>query len=214
MPSQAQNSFYEAETFDLGMVPVTYTAAGLGSAKYTAGVAYYSRLDPGALSFIDGYISALWSPGSGTAPTAYFGLYAAVPGTSGESNGSLYQLGATANVGASAAGVIRAALEVVGSTSTALGDLGFPASGNPIGGVQSGSLYAALLVKTDAGTNHVDVATSTAFAANTIPNADPTGQGGWPRAFHGAGSSLTALPLSEAISGITAVNLIPWLAID
>jgi hypothetical protein len=118
-------------------------------------VTYYTRLDAGAVGARDGYISALFAPGTGIAGTVYFGLYAAVPGSAGESNGTLYQLGGPANQGGASAGVIREQLYEVGSSSTALSNLGFPATGNPIGGMSSGVLYGAVLVKTDAGTDHI-----------------------------------------------------------
>jgi hypothetical protein len=203
-----QNSFYRAETFDLGINAVTYSAT-LGSAKYTAGVAYYGRLDTAAGGFVNGFMSALWAPGTGTAGTVYLGLYSAVPGSSGESNATLYQLGVTANVGGVAAGTIRKTL------TDSLSNLGgFPATGMPNAGNPAGALYGALLVATDAGTDHVDVASSTAFAANTPANTDPTGNGGYPRAFKGAGTALTVLPATEALSGITAVTLLPYFGLD
>lgn len=216
MSRKSQDSFYLGETFDLAEVAVTYTAAGLGAAKYTAGVAYYSRLDLGAIGALNGFISALWSKGSGTAGTVYWGLYQAVPGTSGESNGTLYQIASTANVGGVATGVVRQQLLQVGSASVNFTSTAFPATGNPIGGDNTGVFYAGLVVATDAGTNHVDVASSTAFAANMTAAlvADPTGGGGWPRACTGAGTSLTKLPLSEAISGVTGSVICPWLAVD
>ena len=132
-----QNSFYRAETFDLGINAVTYSAT-LGSAKYTAGVAYYGRLDTAAGGFVNGFMSALWAPGTGTAGTVYLGLYSAVPGSSGESNATLYQLGVTANVGGVAAGTIRKTL------TDSLSNLGgFPATGMPNAGNPAGALTQA-----------------------------------------------------------------------
>jgi hypothetical protein len=215
--SKSQNSYFLAETFDIAEVAVTYSAT-LGSAKYTAGVNYYARLDPnGPINSLNGFLSCLWAPGTGSAGTVYFGLYQAVPGTSGESNGVLDLIGAVANVGGVAAGMIRKQIFAPASGiagSVALSSLAFPAQGNPLGGVSTGVYYASILVKTDAGTDHVDCATSTAFAANSVANTDPTGGGGWPRAFTGAGTSLTTLPVTEAISGVTASTLCPYFAID
>jgi hypothetical protein len=187
----AQKSFYAAESFDLAQTTVTYTAAGLGSAKYTAGVAYYTRLDlaSGMNGPKNNFVSVLWSKGSGTAGTAYLGLYY-TDGT------KLYQLGASANIGSVATGIIRQAITLITPQAWPLGEL-----------------YLGLLVATDSGTNHVDVATSTPYAANP-QNADPTGGGGLPRAFYGAGTALTAMPLTETLSGVTASGLLAYAAID
>lgn len=196
-----QKSFFIAETFDLGSVAVTYSAT-LGSAKYTAGVVYYARLDCTKPGLPNGYISALWAKGTGTAASdCFLGLYTA---TGTAAAGTLYKLGSSADIGGVSNGNIRktfsnATLEIDGIVV------------NP-----NGVLYGALLVGADAGTDHVDVATSTAYAANSdaANQTDPTGGGGWPRAFYGAGTGLTALPASEAMSGVTASGLLPWLAID
>jgi hypothetical protein len=200
-----QKPFYLAETFDLAITTVTFTAAGLGSAKYTVGVCYLARLDA-SMPSLNGYISALFSPGSGTAGTVYFGCYAAVPGSSGESNSTLYLLGSTANQGGASAGVVRVSFGVT--------DLAFPAQGNLLGGNPVGTLYGALLVRTDAGTNHVDCATSTPFAAtDQAVELDPTGYGGYPRALT-AGTSLTALAETISMSSASGSSLMPWFAID
>ncbi len=188
-----QKSYYKAETFDLATAAVTYSTT-LASAKYTAGVAYYARLDIGSGS-INGYLSALWSKGTGTAGTVYLGLYELLPGGL-----KLSKLGVSANQGGATNGVIRVAMTTAVTQIESSYD----------------SLYAALLVATDAATDHVDIATSTAYAANSdaAVQTDPTGGGGFGRAFYGAGTSLTVLPATETISGVTASGLLPWFAID
>ena len=196
-----QRPFYDAESFDLGTTTTTFTLAGLALAKYTAGTMYYTRLDlnPGMQGPVNGYISALWSKGSGTAGSAFFGLYT-TDGT------KLYLLGSTADQGSTASGVIRKALTFTSSLS-------MPQTATMYAPV--GVLYVGLLVKTDSGTNHVDVATSSPFAvASCSVNADPTGGGMLPRAFYGAGTSLTALAATETLSGVTASGLLMWCAID
>lgn len=191
----SQKSFYLADTFDLATCAVTYSTT-LGSAKYTAGVTYYARLDLPS-DTVNGYLSCLWAKGTGTAATAYIGLYSAAGSATA---GTLTNIGKSATIGAVANGVTRQAM------ATAISQVSDP----------SAVLYAALLVATDAGTDHVDIATSTAFAANSdaAVNSDPTGGGQFPRAFYGAGTSLTVLPASEALSGVTASGLLPWFAID
>ena len=189
----AQKSFYPLETYDLATTTTTFTLAGLGSAKWTAGTMYYSRLDltAGQNAPKNGYVSVLWSKGSGTAGTVYLGVY----NTDGT---KLYQIGATANIGGVSSGVIRQA--VTFSQAFAWPDA---------------ELYVGLLVATDSATNHVDVATSTPFAiASCSQNTDPTGGGGLPRAFYGAGTSLSALAASEALSGVTASGLLMYAALD
>lgn len=186
----SQKSFYPVETFDLAQTAVTYTSAGPASARYTAGVTYYTRLDliAGTTGPVNNRISVLWSKGSGTAPTAYLGVY----NTDGV---KLYLVGSV-SIGAVATGLIRQAVAYAPS-------LTWPVS----------ELYVALLVATDAGTLHVDCATSTPFVTNGA-NADATGGGGLPRAFYGAGTALTALPATEALSGVTASALLMYAALD
>lgn len=188
----AQKSFYPVESFDLATVTTTFTLAGLGSAKYTAGTAYYTRLDiMGGQNAPKGNVSVLWSKGSGTAGTAYLGVY----NTDGT---KLYLLGATANIGSVSSGVIRQAVTFTSAFAWPVGEL-----------------YVGLLVATDSGTNHVDVASSTPFAvASASQNTDPTGGSGLQRAFYGAGTSLTALPATEALSGVTASGLLIYAALD
>jgi hypothetical protein len=200
-----QNPYARFESFDLGLIPVTYTAAGLGAAKYTPGVLYLARLDDGgAGGNLNGFISCLWSKGSGTASTTFFGCYAA---TGTATAGTLYLLGGTANQGGTATGNIRTAM--LNPQGTAV-NFSPPGPGNP-----QGAIYGAILVAADAGTNHVDVATSTAFAlAGTNPNnADLTGGGQFPRCVS-SGSGLAVLPATVAMSGVSATTLLPWLAVD
>jgi hypothetical protein len=205
-----QVPFYAAETFDLATTTLTYSAS-LGSAKYTVGKMVYVRLDSGrAPASLNGYVSALWAPGTGTAGTVYLGLYVAA-GTSAA--GTLYQVGTTATIGAASAGVVRKALSTLSNSVVGGANVG------EYLGVPNLEYYAALLVATDAGTDHVDIATSTAFATNEALGevvADPTTGGlQWPRTCIGAGSSLTAMPVSEAMSGVsTSTALLPWLAVD
>lgn len=165
--------------------------AGLASAKYTVGTMYYTRLDlpNGAQGPKNNDVSVLWSKGSGTAGTVYLGLY----NTDGT---KLYLIGSTSNIGGTSTGIARTALTMVNNASWLTGEL-----------------YVGLLVAVDSGTNHVDVATSTPFASNGA-NADPTGGGGLQRAFYGAGTSLTALAATEALSGITASGLLMYCAVD
>ena len=111
MSRKAQDSFYLGETFDAAEVALTYTAAGLGAAKYTACVAYYSRLDLGAIGALNGFVSALWSKGSGTAPTAYLGLYqGCARGPAARATARCTRSPATANIGGDATGFISAAV--------------------------------------------------------------------------------------------------------
>ena len=193
-----QASFYSAQTYDLAIDTSTFSASA-GAAAYTAGVTYYARLDYSPSMLNSGYVSVLWAPGTGTAGTAYIGLYYCT--TAGE----LYLIGTSTNIGGASAGVVRK------NVYPALS--GFE---NP-----SGHLYGALLVATDAGTDHVNFGRST--AAVTLASyeaalmADPTtldAMASYPRAFKGAGTGLTQLPNNEAISGVTTVDLLPWFAID
>jgi len=200
-----QNPYARFETFDLGLIPVTYTAAGLGAAKYTPGVLYLARLDDGgAGGALNGFISCLWSKGSGTVGTVFFGAYAA---TGTATAGTLYLLGGTANVGGVATGNIRTAM--LNAQGTAV-NFQSPGPGNP-----QGSIYGAILVATDSGTNHVDVATSTAFAVagTNANNSDLTGNGGFPRCVS-SGTTQTVLPATVAMSGVAATTLLPWFAVD
>ena len=185
-----QKSFYALESFDLAQTTITYTSAGPASARYTAGVTYYTRLDiiNGANGPKNNFISVLWSKGSGTAPTAYLGLYT--------TDATKLYLIASVSIGALATGLIRQQL-VFNAAET----------------WQVGELYVGLLVATDAGTLHVDCATSTPFVTNGV-NADPTGNGGLPRACFGAGTALTALPSTEVLSGVTASGLLMYAALD
>jgi hypothetical protein len=200
-----QTPYARFETFDLGTTAVTYTAAGLGAAKYTAGVLCLARLDDGgAGGALNGFISALWSPGSGTAGTVLFGAYAA---TGTATAGTLYLLGSTANVGALVAGNIRR--QMTNAQGTAV-NFQSPGPGNP-----QGAIYGALLVATDSGTNHVDAATCTAFAlaGTNANNADLTGGGQFPRCVS-SGTAQAVLPATVAMSGVSATTLLPWLAVD
>lgn len=194
----AQRSFYDAETFDLGTTTVTFTAAGLGAAKYTVGTPYYSRLDvtPGGAQPFNNYLSFLWSKGSGTACSCWAGLYT-TDGT------KLYRLGSVANLVSQAAGVVRLPLTMVNAISQE-GAI-FPV----------GCFYFGFLVQTDGGTNHVDVGTGTQYAvASQVVQTDPTGSGGLPRAFYSATGSLTALPATDVIATGTASGLLAWAALD
>ena len=196
-----QKSFYVAESLDLGVSTMTFTAAGLGSAKYTVGVPYYSRLDvvagmPQAINF---YLSFLFSKGSGTAGTAYAGLYT-TDGT------KLYKLGVTGNLGAVSSGVTRQALTMVGTNAYGQEPFIYP---------YLGTLYFGFLVATDSGTNHLDLATGTqAAVASQMVNSDPTGGGMLPRAWYSATGSLSALPATDVISTGTASGLLAWAALD
>jgi len=194
----AQRSFYSAETFDLGLTTVTFTAAGLGSAKYTVGTPYYSRLDiqPGAVQPINNYLSFLWSKGSGTAGAAWAGLYTS-DGT------KLYRLGIATALVSQASGIVRLPLTMASSVSQE--PLFYP----------QGALYFGFLIQTDSGTNHLDLGTGTqAAVAAQMVNADPTGNGGLPRAFYSATGSLTALPATDVISTGTASGLLAYAALD
>lgn len=206
----AQKSYYNAESFDIAYNPLTYTAAGLGSAKFTVGTTYYTRLDSATpAAGLNGFLSLLWSKGSGTTASVLLGLYAA---TGTATAGVLYQVGVTADQGAVASGLIRVSLGTLTNQSTAAASYGEQV-GNP-----QGTYYAALLVKTDAGTNHVDAATSATYLTNEGVSSkvatDQTPNLGLPRCFIGAGTSLTALPASEALSGVTTSAILPWFGLD
>lgn len=211
-----QKSFYLSETFDLGNTTITYTAAGLASAKYTVGKLYMGRLDGITNGVMNGYLSVLWSPGSGTAGTIYVGLYAA---TGTASTGTLYLVGTSANVGGQVAGLVRTQFLNNGNAVTSFGGsspFGVTSAGSVNPANPEGILYGALLVAADAGTNHVDLATSTAFAANGQANTDPTSGEvvPFPRALT-SGSSLTTLPASVAMSGAsTSDTLLPYFGLD
>lgn len=194
----SQRSFYAAETFDLATTTVTFTAAGLGSLKYTVGTPFYTRLDltPGGAGPANNYLSFLWSKGSGTACSCWAGLYT-TDGT------KLYKLGAVANLIAQTAGMQRLALTMTAAVSQE--PLMYPL----------GALYFGFLVQTDGGTNHVDLGTGTqAAVASQMVNADPTGNLGLPRAFYSATGSLTALPATDVISTGTASGLLAYAALD
>ncbi len=110
------------------------------------------------------------------------------------------------------AAVAAGRVSLVNFTSTA-----FPATGNPIGATIPESFTPVWLSATESRSRTTWTwRPAIAFAANMVAAviADPTGGGGLPRAFTGAGTALTKLPLSEAISGITASTLCPWLAVD
>lgn len=202
----SQKSYFVAESYDLAFMASTYSAT-LGSAKYTAGTMYYVRLDSGVQSpSLNGYMSALWAKGTGSAGAAYLGLYAA---TGAAAAGTLYQVGVTANLGSVASGFIRKSLGTLAAQVAATGEL----VGNP-----EGVYYGAVLVEADAGTDHIDVASSTQYATNEGVTSgvatDPTTNGGFPRAFTGAGTSLSVMPATEAMSGVATSSILPWLAID
>src|SRR5580698_7120036 len=193
-----QKSYYAAESYDLAVGPSTFSTSN-GTQAFTAGVTFYTRLDYGGLSLVNGDLDVLWAPGSGTAPVAAIGLYFA-EGTAAA--GSLFQIGSYTGVGALAAGVIHK--NVYGAA------LPFQ---NP-----EGVLYAALLVVTEAGTNKCDFGRLTApitlAAYDGAMEADPTGQLGFPRAMKGAGTGLTALPASETLSGVTTTDFIFYARIS
>ncbi len=193
----SQHSFYLAETYDLATATSTFSAAN-GAQAYTAGVTFYARLDVPS-DTINGYLSCLFAPGTGTAGTAYIGLYS-VAGTAAA--GTLTNIGKSANIGGASAGIIRKAM------ATAISQVSDP----------SGVLYAALLVATDAGTDNIDFGRATPAVTlvsyDATYTADQTGGGGYPRFFKGAGTSLSVLPATEALSGVTGTDLLPWFAID
>ena len=70
----------------------------------------------------------------------------------------------------------------------------------------------------DAGTDHIDLGRSSVYATNEAITAkiatDPTTNGGNPRAFTGAGTSLSALPATEAMSGVTTSAVLGWFGLD
>lgn len=194
----AQRSFYAAETFDLGTTTVTFTAAGLGAAKYTVGTPYYTRLNvtAGMPQAINNYLTFLWSKGSGTAGAAWAGLYT-TDGT------KLYKLGVATALVSQASGIVRLPMTMVNTISqeSAIYPLGV--------------FYFGFLVQTDSGTNHLDLGTGTqAAVANQMVNADATGNGGLPRAWYSATGSLSALPATDVISTGTASGLLAYAALD
>lgn len=202
-----QKSYYVAESFDLAFSAITYSAANSGSAFGTAGVTYYTRLDTNLNpTSLNGYISLLWAKGTGTAGSAFAGLYVA---SGSASAGTLYQVGTTADIGGVTSGLVRESLGTLSAPTIA-------ATGEQLS--VTGVYYAAFLVHTDAQTDHIDLGRSSVYATNeavtSVLATDPTTGGGWPRAFHGAGSSLTALPTSEAISGVTTSAVLGWFAVD
>lgn len=194
----AQKSYYQATTYDLSADTSTFSTTN-GTQAFTAGVTFYARLDYAGLSLANGDIDVLWAPGSGTAGTAFAGLYFA---TGTAAAGSLFRIGSTANLGAQAAGLLHQNLYGAGLAFT-----------NPIG-----VLYAAVLVATEAQTNKIDfgrlTAAITLVAYDAAMEADPTGGLGYPRAMKGAGTGLNALPSSEALSGVTTTDLIFFAGIS
>jgi hypothetical protein len=157
----------------------------------------YFRLDypqPSSQS-LNGYISVLWGKGTGTAPTALLGLYAATATR-------LYLIGTVTNIGASASALLRNQLTMVNTASLAPYNV----------------LYGAYLLVTEAGTNKTDVARSSTYATNygysALVGADQTGGGQYARAFTGAGTALSAMPATETLSGVTSAAYLAWMAVD
>ena len=194
----AQKDYYQASTFDIAETAMTYSSSS-GAGFATAGVMQYFRLDypvPSATQSLNGYISILWGKGTGTAPTALLGLYAAT-------STKLYQLGTVANIGGNASALLRSQITFV-SNNVVLAPYNV--------------LYGAYLLVTDSGTNHSDVGRSATYATNyalsSLIGADQTGDGQYARAFTGAGTGLTALPTTEALSGVTNAGYLCWMAID
>ena len=202
-----QKSYYAAETFDLAFASITYSAANSGSAFGTAGVVYYTRIDSNLNpTSLNGYISLLWAKGTGTAGSAFAGLYVA---SGSATTGKLYKVGTTADIGAVSSGLVRESLGTLSAPSIA-------ATGEQLS--VTGTYYGAFLVHTDAGTDHIDIGRSATYATDeavsSVLATDPTGGGGFPRAFYGAGTALTALPASEAMSGVTTSAVLSWFAFD
>jgi hypothetical protein len=193
-----QSSYYPAQTYDLARDPSTFSTSN-GTQAFTAGVAFYARLDTSVTALANGDLDVLFAPGSGTAGVAYAGLYFA---TGTAAAGKIFQIGSTANLGGQSAGVLHQNLYGAGV-----------AFQNP-----NGVLYAAVLVATEAQTNKIDFGRLTApitlAAYTTAMESDPTGGGGFPRAMKGAGTGLTALPANEAMSGITVTDLIFFAGIS
>lgn len=193
-----QTPYYVAQSYDLTRDPSTFSTTN-GSQAYTAGVAFYTRLDAQVTALANGDIDLLWAPGSGTAGHAFAGLYFA---TGTPAAGELFQVGSTADLGAVSAGLIHK--NFYGAA------VSFQ---NPLG-----VLYGAFIVATEAQTNKIDAARLTApitlSAYTTAMESDPTGGGGWPRAMKGAGTGLSGLPSSEAMAGITVTDLITFFGIS
>jgi hypothetical protein len=192
----AQKDYYQASTFDIAETAMTYSSSS-GAGFATAGVMQYVRLDypqPSTPS-LNGYISIVWGKGTGTAPTALLGLYAAT-------STKLYLIGTVANIGASASALIRNQLTMV--NTAVLGPYNV--------------VFGAYLLVTEAGTNKTDVGRSATYATNygysALVGADQTGGGQYARAFTGAGTALTAMPATEALSGVTNAAYLPWVAVD
>jgi hypothetical protein len=157
----------------------------------------YFRLDypqPSSQS-LNGYMSVLWGVGTGTAPTALLGLYAATAT-------KLYLIGTVANIGASASALIRKQVTFV--NNAVLGPYNV--------------LYGAYLLVTEAGTNKTDVGRSATYATNyaysALIGADQTGGGQYARAFTGAGTALSVMPATETLSGVTNAAYLAWMAVD
>jgi hypothetical protein len=193
----AELSFYKAETFDISETAVTYSSSS-GAGFATAGVMQYFRLDypqPSSPS-LSGYLSILWGKGTGTAPTALLGLYAAT-------STKLYLIGTVSNIGGSSSALIRSQLTMLNNNvSLAPFDV----------------VYGAYLLVTEAGTNKTDVGRSATYATNyglsALIGADQTGAGQYARAFTGAGTGLSAMPATEALSGVTNAAYLAWMALD
>jgi len=191
----AQRDFYQASSFDIATAALTYSSSS-GAGFMTFGVMQYFRLDypqPSQQS-LNGYLSVLWGKGTGTAPTYLLGLYAATPA-------KLYLIGTVANIGGSASALLRSQLTMVtGPTQPA------------------NALYGAILPVTEAGTNKSDIGRSSAYPTNygysSLIGADQTGGGQYARAFTGAGTGLSALPATEALSGVTNAAYLAWMALD
>lgn len=198
----AQKDFYQASTFDIAEVALTYSSSS-GAGFATVGKMQYFRLDyplPSEQS-LNGYMSILWGAGTGTAPNAVLGLY--TPNQIKPSGATLELIGLIANFGASASALLRQQITMLDSNLEI----------SPFD-----VLYAGYLLVQEAGTNKTDVGRSATYATNyafsALIGADQTGEGQWPRAFTGAGTSLTALAASEAMSGVTNAGYLCWVAID
>jgi hypothetical protein len=192
----AQKDYYQASTFDITETALTYSSSS-GAGFATAGVMQYFRLDypqPSSQS-LNGYMSVLWGVGTGTAPTALLGLYAATAT-------KLYLIGTVANIGASASALIRKQVTFV--NNAVLGPYNV--------------LYGAYLLVTEAGTNKTDVGRSATYATNyaysALIGADQTGGGQYARAFTGAGTALSVMPATETLSGVTNAAYLAWMAVD
>lgn len=192
----AELSFYKAETFDISETAVTYSSSS-GPGFATAGVMQYFRLDypQPSLQSLNGYLSILWEVGTGTAPTALLGLYAATAT-------KLYLVGTVADIGGSASALIRKQLTMVNASVLAPNSI----------------LYGAYLLVTESGTNKTDVGRSATYATNyalsALIGADQTGGGQYARAFTGAGTALSVMPATETLSGVTNAAYLAWMALD